>query len=69
VEKRDDGLQLHFLPEPPKDASVIVHASRRVLRVNAIVNAVWNLSFATEINDGIHAIEDGLRAIDEKSPS
>jgi hypothetical protein len=69
VEKRDDGLQLHFLPERPKDASVIVHASRRVLRMNAIVNAVWNLSFAKEIDDGIHVIEDGLKAIDEKPRS
>ena len=67
VEKKNDGLQLHYFPEPPRDASVIVHASRRLLRINAIVNTLWGLSFTKEIEDGVDDLEKTLGEINVKS--
>lgn len=57
VDRHKDVLELHYFPEAPTDASVIVHSSRRVLRIAAIVDQAWTLGFEAQIADDLLAAD------------
>lgn len=57
VEHYEGGLKLHYYPEAPKDASVLLHSIRRVLRIAAIVNEAWALGFDAQIADDLLVAE------------
>jgi hypothetical protein len=58
VERDNEGLQLHYHPESPANASVMIHATRRVLRIAAIVSHAWALPFDAQIADDLAVIEE-----------
>jgi hypothetical protein len=60
VEQYKGGLRLHYYPEDPADASVIVHSSRRILRIVSIVNQVWGLGFDAQIADLLADVDEML---------
>lgn len=69
VERYKGGLKLHYYPEAPTDASVLLHSIRRVLRIAAIVNQAWSLGFDAQIADDLAVAERMLDPNAQPSPS
>jgi hypothetical protein len=68
VEPNKGGLKLHYYPETPRDASVLLHSIRRVLRVASIVNQAWALGFDVQIAEDLAIAEQMLAPNPQSAP-